>query len=118
MGLEKDYSLYVERIAEYRKRRKELLEEPEKELKKISDNLEVFELRGKVEKALIEQTKIGEKLYHKIYDGVPTVGCLTRFINVATRIINCPDLLYKEDLAKWNAAKSLIENYKITFKEK
>ena len=116
MVLKKNYNKFVANNAEFKVKQKDLLKPSEVELHILSEELELKDLRLRIEEDLKVLVENGTKLYIEIYDGEPQYEDLVKFIGIADQIIACEDFVSSDMIEAWEVFRSLVENFRKTFK--
>jgi len=116
ISLQKRYKKYKKNQKIFIEKRRKLLKEPEDTLAKISDDLNLFSLKGDFEKALNKTMSRAWKLYQRIYTGSPTAKDIDTFIKIADEIMIYDDFISEDQLRVWKVSRDLIWAYKTAFK--
>lgn len=108
--LEKKYSEYKSKKAEYLRISSELQTEGDRQ--DLAAEMNVCQLHQEVDCLLSKSIKRASKFYRKIYNGSPTDEDIDKFLTLADRIIKYEDFISGEQLRIWSILKKLVLAHK------
>jgi len=106
------YEKFSAKQSEFIRKRKDLLEAPEKELKELADDLGVHTLRAEIQGELRKKMDKAWKLWRKIWDKDPTPRDVDKFLHLSEEIQFYTEFLRPDTIRMWKAITKLVLNFK------
>jgi len=112
------YEEYIKVRDEYRKKRKDLLKDPEEKLEEIADDLKLHAIREKAGASFKKMTDKAWRLYRKIYRGEPTRNDVKTFLSLCDEIMKQEDFLTVDNKKVWEVSRDLIWAFGESYQQK
>lgn len=115
MKLPELYQEYRSQNEKFQKRRRDIMKQPEMDVHEAAVDLNVYELKRRVETKVAAQLNKAWKLYDEIWSGEPDKKTMRKFLEVAKPLMDYKEFLLATQLDVLKVSCNLIEAYEQSF---